>query len=223
MPLRFPVGDHGTRARYVQGCRCAECKRANVVAYHERQARSRQAAEALGPRTATHCVGVHGKPCAGAGGPRKLRKDSIGDVCAECRKGLVWNGLVASAAARQHLVELSKQGVGRRAVAAATDISRTILHQIRTGQRMQIRATTEARILAVDGAAASDAAIVDARPTWRRIRRLRKVHGFTLAEISRRVGQAGVRLQLGRRRVTVRNAHRIERLLADAEGDFLDE
>lgn len=35
---------HGTRSRYVTGCRCDACRAANAAAYHERQARAKAAA-----------------------------------------------------------------------------------------------------------------------------------------------------------------------------------
>jgi hypothetical protein len=48
-----------------------------------------------------------------------------------------------------------------------------------------------------------------------------KTHGFTKAEISRRIGQNGRSLQLGSRRVTARNAYKVRKLYLDAEGAFL--
>jgi hypothetical protein len=104
----------------------------------------------------------------------------------------------------------------------STDIASSVLHKIRTGRRAKIRADTERRILEVDAGAISDAALVDARPVWAQVRRLVRQHGFTKAEISRRIGQGGRALQLGKRQVTARNAYRIAKLLADAEGEFLD-
>jgi hypothetical protein len=217
---KLRVFEHGTRARYVQGCRCDDCRAANLAAYHDRAERARVAAAELGPRTETHCVGVRGEPC-----PRrtKLRLSSTGNLCAECRGRLVWNGFVPADRARAHLEALSRAGVGRRAVAQATDISESILHKIRLGLRKKIRAKTERLILDVDVGVAADNARVDARPVWRMIARLIRVHGFTKAKISKRIGQGGRALQLGRRRVTARNAHRIAQLLADAEGAFLDD
>jgi hypothetical protein len=212
------VFEHGTRARYVAGCRCDACRAANVAAYHERADRARAAAAELGPKTETHCVGVHGEPC-----PRrtKLRLSSTGNLCAECRRRLVWNGFVAADRARAHLQALSRAGVGRRAVAEATDISESLLQKIRRGLREKIRAKTERLILDVDVGAAADNALVDAGPVWAMVRRLMRQHGFTKAKISARIGQGGRALQLGRRRVTARNAHRIAKLLADADGAFL--
>lgn len=210
---------HGTRARYVAGCRCRPCTHANVVAYHEREAAARAAAAELGTeRTETHCVGVEGDPCPHG---TKLRSDSTGNICHRCRKRLVWNGLVPTNRARRHLRLLSKHGIGRRAVHDATDISDTVLHDIKTGRKKRIRRNTERLILAVDAGVVADGALVDAAPVWRMIEKLRERHGYALSEIARRLGQKGPRLQLGARRVTARNALKIEKLLRDADGDIL--
>ena len=215
---KFPQGEHGTITRYRGGCRCDACRAANRRAYHARQERARAAAAELGPRTETHCAGVNGEACPWR---TKLYKRSVGNLCAKCRCRLVWNGLVPADRARAHLFALSRAGVGRRAVAEATDISESILQKIRLGRRKKIRAATERLILDVDVGAAADNARVDARPVWAMVRRLMRQHGFTKAMISARIGQGGRALQLGRRRVTARNAHRIAKLLADAEGAFL--
>lgn len=227
---------HGTRARYVTGCRCRPCKDANVAAYHEREARSKAAAADLsfppvpvekswtGPdgtvRTRVYkngCPGHDGRGC-----PHKahLRKDSCG-VCARCRLRLADNSLVDAAAARRHLRMLSKRGVGRYSVHAATDVATSIIDLIRTGKRRQIRRRTEQLILAVDETCVADGAYVDATDVWRMVERLVNFHGYTKAAISKRIGQSGRALQLGKRRVTARNALAIRKMLADADGDFL--
>lgn len=140
-----------------------------------------------------------------------LRKDSVGGICSECRKLLVWDGLVPAARARQHLQKLSRAGVGRRAVAAASDVSSNILSAIRSGSRRQIRASTEKRILAVDGRARADRSIVPASGAWRRIRQLQD-EGFSKAELARRLGLRTEAIQIGKAKITARTAVRIERL-----------
>lgn len=168
---------HGDRLRYVAGCRCDECRRANTQ--YERQ---RVAARAAGD----------------------------------------WNGIVPAERARKHMRWLSRQGVGRRAIADASDVAETILMEIRSGRRVQIRARTERRILAVTPAMASDRALVAAGPSWDFIAAL-KAAGFTKKRLARELGQKGTGLQLGRVRVTVRNAARVERLHARlmASGEVL--
>lgn len=115
---------------------------------------------------------------------------------------------------------LSGQGVGRQSVAAASDISASILTKIRSGERIQIRALTERAILAVTPAAAADRALIDAGPTWKLIAALVR-SGFTKVRIARELGQQGQGLQLGRNQVTARNAYQVEclhaRLIASDE------
>lgn len=211
---------HGTRARYVAGCRCGRCTHANTLAYHDREARAKEAAMLLtGPaRTETHCVGVDGAPC-----PRgtKLRKDSTGNLCMKCRRLLVWNGTVDAKPARKHIRELSKRGVGYKSVAEAACVSINVIAKIMDGRRKRVRSNTSNRILEVDTGAIADHALVDAKPVWDMVLRLMNKHDFTKGQISARIGQGGRALQLGRNKVTARNAHKIKQLLRDAEGDFL--
>jgi hypothetical protein len=157
---------HGNRIKYMGGCRCQECRRANTAYERERAAR-RRAGE--------------------------------------------WNGLVSADAARKHLAELRYQGVGRRAVNLATDVSDTVLQDIIAGRKQRIRARTARLILAVDANAAQDGAYICARRTGRLVHEL-LTEGFTKARISAEIGQDGRALQLGRKRVTVRSAGAIDRL-----------
>lgn len=159
---------HGDRLRYVAGCRCDECRRANTQ--YERQ---RVAARAAGD----------------------------------------WNGIVPAERARKHMRWLSRQGVGRRAIGDASDVGGSILTEILSGRRVQIRARTERRILAVTPAMASDHALIDAAPSWNLVAALQAA-GFTKKRLARELGQKGSGLQLGRVRITVRNAFRVERLYA---------
>lgn len=92
---------HGTRSRYVSGCRCAGCRASNAAYYHKRQAECKALAAAIttagGPVTASWtppgqatrtrtfaraCPGVLGDPCSKLS---HLRKDSTGGVCSACR------------------------------------------------------------------------------------------------------------------------------------------
>lgn len=119
-----------------------------------------------------------------------------------------WNGIVPADRARAHLHKLSRLGVGKGAVADATDLAISILHQIRQGQRTQIRARTERKILCVSRAQLGDAALIDAGPTWRLVEHLLD-EGYTKLRIARELGQKGNGLQLGKTRITVRNAARL--------------
>lgn len=157
---------HGTRLRYLAGCKCFHCRRANSD--YERQ---------------------------------RLAARKAGD----------WNGIVPAKRARRHMKRLRQQGVGRRAIGEATDIADTVLQEIVAGRRPRIRARTERLILGVTKDAAFDGAYVSAARTWQQVEQLLR-EGFTKAWISKQIGQNGRSLQLGRKRVTTRNAAAVDRL-----------
>jgi hypothetical protein len=127
------------------------------------------------------------------------------------RKAGDYNGIVNAEKARQHILKLRKQGVGRKAVYAASDVALSILRAISNGKKKQIRARTERKILAVTTACREDGALVSATQTWRLIAWLQE-EGFTKLRIARELGQKGSGLQLGKKMITVRNAARVERL-----------
>lgn len=237
-PPGLPAPDrflHGTRSRYVSGCRCTECRAANTAAYHERQRRAKEAATELAaapvvPIAQTWtapdgtmrermyrraCPGVDGAPC-----PLRahLRKDSTGAVCGACRERLVWNGLVDARRARRHLRALSRKGVGYKSVADAADVGHTVLAEVLAGRKRQIRRQTEKRVLEVTTEAIADHALVPAAGVWRLLDRLLE-EGFTKTELARRLGYAGPALQIGRKRVLARTAHRLERFYREIMTD----
>jgi hypothetical protein len=154
---------HGTRLRYLSGCKCFRCRRANSD--YERQ---RQAARLAGD----------------------------------------WNGIVDAARARAHLVKLARAGVGRRVVGDVTDISDSILHEIRHRRRLRIRARTERKILAVTAKMRADHSFVPAAKAWRLIGELID-EGFTKSAIAKEMGYRGRGLQLRHDRITVRNEQRV--------------
>jgi hypothetical protein len=158
---------HGHRLRYLAGCRCFHCRRANSD-----YERGRAAARAAGD----------------------------------------WNGIVDAAPARRHILALSRRGVGRRMVAAASDVGLSVIADIRTGRKMRIRARTERRILAVTPACRGDAALVPAKRTWERIAWLLD-EGFTKSRIALELGRKTRALQLNREWVTARNAAAVEALV----------
>ena len=241
-PADLPSGDtrpHGTRSRYVSGCRCDKCRAANREAYHKLQEEAKEAAREIktedSPReqvwTAPDgtkkirtykraCPGVNGEPC-----PIKahLRSDSKGGVCGTCRVKLVWNGLVDAAPAREHLLKLSSEGVGYKAVADACDVGRTTLQKVLQGTKTQIRAKSLKKILAVDSSAAADHALVPAEPTWKIIKKLLE-DGFTKGDISKRIGNKTAALQIKKDFVLAKTAYRIKKLydLVHTGDDFED-
>jgi hypothetical protein len=208
--------EHGTRSCYTSmKCRCDLCRKANREYAAERNRKAVEAAATVLFPTAqapqvwtaadgTQKVRLYSRACPGTDGkgcPHKshLRKDSKGGVCGECRKKLVWDGLVPAGRAREHLMALSGQNVGRRAVAAACDVGESILEDIRSGRKLQIRASTERRILSVDEKAVSDHALVPAGKTWKLVRTLIRKYGYTKQEIAEDLG--GQALQLGRKHI----------------------
>lgn len=161
---------HGTRLRYMAGCRCTPCRAANSrYECHRRAAR--------------------------------LRGE--------------WAGLVDAAPVRAHLLALSKKGVGYKSVAAACDVAKTILMEVRSGRRLKVRATTARKVLAVDATAHAAKALLDARPTWRLIEEL-LAEGFTKQELARRLGSGArcqpPKLQIRRDRITAETAARVRRI-----------
>ncbi len=217
---------HGTRAKYVTGCRCTECRAANARYYHQRQQQSQALAAALPPagpspapqvfvrggveRVRTYsraCPGVNGNTCPISA---HLRKDSKGGCCRKCRSLLVWNGMVPAAKARAHMAALSAMGVGYRSVADACDVARIIVQRIQNGQKLKIRAETERRILAVDQGAVADGGLIDARPTWKLLDELILL-GLTKTEISRRLGSESKvpALTIKTDRIRARTAQRV--------------
>lgn len=226
LPKKFA---HGTRGCYVNGCRCDDCKKSNREAYHARQRMAKElAAEIVTPAvpspqiwTAPNgekktrlykraCPGVHGKPCAWGS---HLRKDSKGGVCGRCRMKLNWNGLVSADRARAHIHALSKQGVGYKSVAESACVSISVMSKIRSGQKKQIRAQTEKRILEVDVTAKADSAYVSAAATHQIIRKLLK-KGYTKTEIAKRLGSKAKvpALQLNSKLILVKNAYKVQKL-----------
>lgn len=121
------------------------------------------------------------------------------------------NPLVSSAAARAHLLALSAGGVGYKAAADAAGVARSIVGQIRTGRRPNIRKDTERRLLAVDASCRGDATLIDARPTWKILKRLFD-DGYTKRQLAEWMGLKHT-IQFRRDRITARNAARVERLV----------
>jgi hypothetical protein len=127
------------------------------------------------------------------------------------RKRGEWNGLVDASAAREHLIKLRRQGVGRDAVNMACDVNKSILQKIARGERTQIRAMTEKRILSVTAGARLDGALVSAKKTWRLLDQLLD-EGFTKTRLARELGFKSRALQIGKNKCTVEMAGRVERL-----------
>lgn len=165
--------EHGTRLKYLSGCKCAACRHANSAYQCDREA-------------------------------AKKRGD--------------WNGIVPATKARKYMLKLSEQGIGRRAVQAVTDISLTILHDIRTGTKKNIRARTERKILAVTPDLASEGALISAAPTWHLIRQL-LAKGYTKRQLAKMLICDAHALQISQKQVRVRTAEAIARLYKKLEAE----
>jgi len=125
-----------------------------------------------------------------------------------------WNGIVKAAKARQHILALSRKGVGYKQVAAASGVARTIVFEIRRGKRKNCRARTERLILAVDTSCRGDMALIDAAPTWRLIGLLLRDHYFAKSQLAKALGSRAREpsLQINREKVTARTALRVRLL-----------
>lgn len=124
-----------------------------------------------------------------------------------------WNGIVSADKAKRHIKKLSRLGVGRRAINAATDVADTILSEIRSGKRKNIRARTERLILAVTTDVRGEAFLVPAGPTWALINELLAA-GYTKSEIALGIGRKTPALQLDKTTITLRNEAAVKRLHA---------
>ncbi len=155
------------------------------------------------------CVGVDGAPC-----PHRshLRKDSTGELCERCRARLVWNGLVPAGPVRAHLRKLSRQGVGYKSVAAAADVSKTILGAILFRGKARLRAQAARRVLAIDRDAIADHGLVPSARTLQRLHALLQ-EGFTKTELARRLGSRACvpALQIAGEQVLAKTEARVER------------
>jgi hypothetical protein len=154
-----------------------------------------------------------------------LRKDSTGDVCAQCRSRVIWNGLVSAEPARVHMATLSKRGIGYKSIADAASVARSIIAGIARGERSQVRAQALARILAVDEQAAADGARINGAETWRLLRELITA-GYRKSRIAELLGARAKHpaLQIQRGRVLATTARKVKLLHVEllAEGPDLD-
>jgi hypothetical protein len=152
--------------------------------------------------------------------------------CAECRHaGYVYEikrqrdrkrGIVRlhdNTEAREHILWLRSQGVGLRAVAAATGLQRHNVWKIANGQVRRSRPETISRIMAVGTHMRKAGSLVDAGPTWRLIDDM-LANGFTRTRIAAELGSTAKRpaLQLKRDKIKQSNADQVrevyDRLMA---------
>lgn len=126
--------------------------------------------------------------------------------------------MVSAAKAKMHLLRLSREGVGRRSVAAACDLSDNTVYSIRAGRSLMIRESTEKAILSVTPAAVADGTAIDAGPSMELVAKL-LCRGFTKSKIAAEMGRETPALQVARHgRITARVAYEIERTYARLVG-----
>ena len=225
------------------GCRCRPCTYASAQTVVKRDAEYRAARARIGasgngppvtevrksPRgtktirySENTCPGIHGELCPHGS---ILRKDSSGGVCGRCGQQFVreetWRGLVDAAAAREHILALAEKGVGYKSVADAALVAMSTVFTIKSGRVTRIKAQVSQAILEVDEEAIADYTLVDAAPSWRIVRKLMRRHDYTKKRIAEELGQGSMALQMGKKQVLAKTAHRLEKLWRDAEGEFL--
>lgn len=197
---KFP---HGTCARYVSGCRCADCRRALSERANARSREARSRAGEVAPsgppaiRTITRggkqyrikaCPGAGGAACVRGGGWLRDKLAQRVGCCMACvERATVWNGLVPADRAREHVAELARLGIGYKTVADACGVARSAMQAIRAGEVARIRSQTERRILAVDEGCRADKNLVAGTKTKRLLKRI-LARGFTQTQVSRELG-----------------------------------
>ena len=130
----------------------------------------------------------------------------------DARKNGQSNGIVSANQARDHLLSLAAEGIGRRSVAAVTDIASSTIAAIRSGEKRNIREKTERLILAVTPLMAADHGLIDATASNKLIEELLSA-GFTKKRIAKELGSNTPALQIARRdKVIVRTAHLIRNI-----------
>lgn len=120
--------------------------------------------------------------------------------------------LVSAEKAREHLRQLSRKNVGYKTVADAAKVATSVVAKVLGGERRQIRASTERRILAVTVTTRADGALISKREAdqvWKLVQDLLEC-GYSKARIaSEYLGRPAHALQIGHEAMTQRNAGRL--------------
>lgn len=219
---------HGTRARYVSGCRCRRCRKANRVLWNERRRMIKEFAKTLdvpkrwrlvlvgkdGSRVKVtmlpHCRMPRGEGtiCGKRLGPRWVIP-----LCSSCQEKVGWNGLVPVRKAKAYLKKLSAAGIGYKTAADAAQVATSVLSQILSGEKKTIRQKTLDAILAVPLTLKTDASLVDAKPTKVLIQELVSKAELPPFRLAKMLGTKANGLQILRSpQVTAKTALRVEKL-----------
>lgn len=120
--------------------------------------------------------------------------------------------MVGATEARRHIAWLASQGVGARAIQAASRVSRSTVRAISHG-RPRIRASVAEAILLVFPVDAAPRAHIPAGPTWLLLDEL-LAQGYTKTYLAAELGSKAKTpaLQISREQVTAENAKRVREL-----------
>lgn len=156
----------------------------------------------------TYVAGCRCDPCRqantdyGRTWDRRRRRQSYGIETIEPR-------FADTTEAREHLLWLSANGVGRRTIANATGLSSTTIGEIFRGRQHATQRTVDL-ILAVGLHRAPAASRINAAPSWRLVDDLLYL-GFTKVRIAREMGRNAPALRLGRDKILKTSAESIRR------------
>jgi hypothetical protein len=142
---------------------------------------------------------------------RPLSVTTASAARATSKDALVSKGLTDATRTRNHLLKLQSERISLNTVALATNLSRVILRNIRSGKQTRVRAGTERLILAVSKEVIPDCVLVDAKPTWELINELLEEE-FTPDLIARKLGFSSGRIEVSRCKVSVRMANAVRQL-----------
>ena len=124
------------------------------------------------------------------------------------------NRLVPTDEVRRHIRKLSARGIGYKQIAKIAKINAGTLMKIRNRERVQMQAQGAKRVLAVTTAARAPTSTIPAAATWRRLKWLLNVGGFTKTRLARLLGSRSkrARIQIQHDRVQVRTAENVKRV-----------
>lgn len=131
----------------------------------------------------------------------------------ERRRAKGWRPYVDNTEAREHLHWLTSHGIGERAVAQASGVSRSVIRNMITGDLLKSRPETIERILAVGTHVRLPGALVDATRTWELLNEL-IAQGHTQTSLARLLGSTAKRpvLQIKRDRIEQKTADKVQAL-----------
>lgn len=130
-----------------------------------------------------NCYHAHGCRCEGCTVTAQNYQERRRKLIAYGR----WPGLVEGAAAREHLAQLRKSGMGIRRISELTGLADVHIRQIASGEILRVSERTQAVILALKPGNVADGAFIDATGTKRRLQALCAV-GWTWVALADELG-----------------------------------